>query len=93
MSAPLRSVDGFLSRRAQDAWPEALVYHEGGANYVLERRGVDPIGLGKNFHEARQGIEALTKAWLAAPAPPLGSAESRVAKPKRWRGDHGESQG
>jgi len=85
VSAPLRSVEGFLSRSAQVAWPGALVYHEDGTNYVLERRGVEPLGLGRNFHEAKQAVDALLKAWEEEH--PLGSAERRVRGVKRWKGD------
>ena len=73
MSAPLRSVDGYLSRRMQHRWPQAIVYHVNRSDYVVDT-GHEEIGLGQNFHEAKQAVEALLKAWQAG-APVVSPSE------------------
>ena len=66
-----REVDGYLSRLAQAVWPDAVVYkiHEGELGraetrvprFTLERPGVDPLGLGSGFQNAKAAIEALRR--------------------------------
>lgn len=62
-------VDGFLSRRAQDIYPGALVWCEelegGGETWRMERPDQPEIGLGINFQSAKQAIEALLRAHQA----------------------------
>lgn len=60
MTAPLRRLDGYLSRRAQLHWPGALVWIEPDDTYVLERPDHPPIGLGQGSGLA--GLTALTRA-------------------------------
>lgn len=69
----MRKIDAFLSRKAQEDWPTAIVWKEeassamlrlngngkGDGNvYILEREDHDDIILGHNFGEARAGLEA-----------------------------------
>ena len=58
----MRYVDGYLSRRVQEVWPDAIVYRDEDGDqkrYVLERERAEPLGLGTNFREAKMAIEAL----------------------------------
>jgi len=58
----MRTVDGYLSKRAQAFWRDAIVYKDAdGTQYVLERTDAEPIGLGSNFREAKSAIEALRR--------------------------------
>jgi len=61
-----RRADGYLSRKAQAAWPKALVYCATNSvreNWTLERPELDqPIGLGDSFGAARQAVTALLQA-------------------------------
>lgn len=62
-----RRIDAYLSRRAQETFPDALVYcatenqHE---VWTLEKEG-GAIGLGRSFGEAKAGILAMEKAKKA----------------------------
>jgi len=59
----MRSVHGYLSRRAQVAWPGALVTHdEQEANWQLERDGQETIGLGQRFLDAKDALQAMQRA-------------------------------
>ena len=57
----MRQIHGYLSRKAQDMDPRALVYEEEDGRFVLERPGKDPLLLGKDHGEARQSIVALVR--------------------------------
>ena len=58
----MRTVEPQLSKIAQRIWPDAIVYTEdAGGRYVLERAGQEPVGLGKDFREARRSIDALRR--------------------------------
>ena len=61
----MRSLDGHLSRRAQSVWPPALVTHEGGQDYRLERPDAEPLGLGDSFSAAHRALGALLAAKRA----------------------------
>jgi hypothetical protein len=58
----MRQIHGYLSRRAQNFDPGALVYEEDDGRFVLERSGQAPLLLGQNHGEARQSIDALVRA-------------------------------
>lgn len=59
----MRTLDGYLSRRAQARIdPSALVYREADDSYTLERRGQQPLGLGPDFGAAQQALHALSNA-------------------------------
>lgn len=65
-SIHMRSIHGYLSRRAQARWPGALVSHEDERDWRLERPdGQEPLGLGDSFHEAHQAVQALLAAERA----------------------------
>lgn len=56
----MRIVDAYLSRKVQALWPDGIVYKdEAGSNFVLERSGEEPLGLGMDFRQAKQTIEVL----------------------------------
>lgn len=61
-------IEGFLSRKAQDVWPTALVVrqaHEQLETYLLKVAQQPDIILGLNWHEAKQGLLALLHAERA----------------------------
>ncbi len=61
---PMRNLDGYLSRKAQEVWPNAIVWKDQVAEVVtftLERPGVEPLGLGRSFGEAKQSVAALRR--------------------------------
>jgi hypothetical protein len=69
----VKKVDGYLSRKAQAAWPTAIIWKEqaegnGVDRYILERQGEVDVLLGNVFGEAKAGLDAL-----------LASARSRKA--------------
>lgn len=68
----MRTIDGYLSRRAQRLYPTATVTHEANTDYRLERPGVDPVGLGPSHGEASQALDALRLATAAAAAAARG---------------------
>jgi len=86
MSAPRRSVEGFLSRRIQSILPRALVMREADGSFVLEGGDMESVGLGNTFNDAKQAVEALISVAGAREVPPLGSAERRVYGWKRKGG-------
>ena len=61
-------IEGYLSRLAQGEWPSALVIERGGRTaqepdeWILERPGMEDLGLGDNFHAAKQAVHALLAA-------------------------------
>lgn len=64
----MKRIDGYLARKAQNIYPDALVYcDEGGTEEVwtLERPGQPAIGLGHSFHDATQAVAAMTRAKQA----------------------------
>lgn len=70
----MREIDGYLSRRAQQIWPGALVYKldEGnGERWALERPAtterseLETVALGTTFGAARQAVDALISAERA----------------------------
>lgn len=62
----MRTIDGYLSRRAQQLYPDALVTHdEGPSDYRLEREGAEPVGLGDDFPSAQRALTALANATRA----------------------------
>ncbi len=57
------TVNGYLSRLAQNIWPDAIVsvVDEGnGVTWIL-RHGKEKFGLGGSFHEAKQAVHAIVK--------------------------------
>ena len=59
---PLRSVDGYLSGKAQTYWPGSLVYSESEGTlqkWTLERPGMEALGIGADFGRAHQGLMSL----------------------------------
>ena len=67
MKLPVR-VDGYLSRRASQMFPGALVYcDESGPVEVWSLRwgGQEPLGLGNCFNAAKQSVAALIAAEKA----------------------------
>ncbi len=61
----MRRLDGYLSRKAQAIYPDALVYCDSSGPvevWTLERPGVEALGLGSCFNGAKQAIDALAKA-------------------------------
>jgi len=55
-------LDGFLSRKLQAAWPDALVFQDEEPGYHARRGSGEVTGLGKTFHEARQAVTAIVAA-------------------------------
>jgi len=66
----MRSVHGYLSRRAQTLWPGSMVYSEDAddprARWTMERPGLESLDLGRDFRDATQAIHALMDAERAA---------------------------
>lgn len=58
----MRSLDPYLSRRAQEIYRGALVTHDDEADYRLERPGQEPTDLGQRFGAAHRAIAALLSA-------------------------------
>jgi hypothetical protein len=71
----MRRVNGYLSRKAQGTWPGSLVYTtEAGADesegpeterkreWILERPGLELLGLGESFQRAQDALTALLTA-------------------------------
>lgn len=64
-----RRIDGYLSNKAQQVDPRAIVACESDGpqeQWLLEIAGRDPVGLGSNFSEARRAILALLRAERAS---------------------------
>jgi hypothetical protein len=66
----MRRPDGYLSRKARDLHPEAIVYCEEktlghGEQWTLFRGDEQPLALGSSFKMAHQGILALLRAKRA----------------------------
>lgn len=65
-SPDMEHVDGYLSRKAQGLWPDALVIRidrpEDREQWVLRRKGQEDVGLGESFHDARGALLALLRA-------------------------------
>jgi hypothetical protein len=62
------TIDGFLSRKAQAVFPDALVVKrmDGSTeSWLLQRKAQPDLGLGDSFHNARQALYALLKAERA----------------------------
>lgn len=69
----MKEVDGYLSKKVQAFWPDAIVYRQlEGARppafgpapaltYWIERPGVESLGIGKDFRSAKTAIEALRR--------------------------------
>jgi len=60
----MKTVDGYLSRLAQEVYRDAVVYQEeagGRKRYILERRGEEPVGLGETFRDAKTAVQALRR--------------------------------
>lgn len=84
----MRTVDGYLSRRAQTVWPQALVVREPDGTYTLERPETEPLGLGDNTGLAHHGLRALLRAatatvllWLALVRPAIAQDGARYPVP------------
>jgi len=58
----MRTLETYLSRRAQTVWADAVVYREEGDRFVLERAGAEPLQLGMAFPEAKRAIDVLRQA-------------------------------
>lgn len=66
-------LDGFLSRKLQAVWPDALVFRNPALqsddlDYHARRANGEITGLGKTFHEARQAVAAIVAAAKARSA-------------------------
>ena len=62
----MKTVDAFLSRKAQVAWPSAVVYKLDTGRFVIERgNGEDDLDLGAKFSEARASVETIVRAEQA----------------------------
>jgi hypothetical protein len=55
-------VDGYLSRRAQQHWPGALVLELAEHRWVLRRPGQEDLGLGDNFNSAHHALVCVLRA-------------------------------
>jgi len=55
----MRRVHGQFSRIASGRWPGAVVRTEGGDEWVLDRPGEEPVGLGDREHDALLALRAL----------------------------------
>jgi len=55
----VRTVDGYLSRRAQQLYPGAIVTHDDKRDYRIERPDAEPLGLGDSFSSAHTALTAL----------------------------------
>lgn len=61
----MKKVDAFLSRKAQEIWPTAVVYKlEDGRFYVERQEGV-LLELGSDFGEAKSALVVLLSAEKA----------------------------
>jgi hypothetical protein len=58
----MKRVDGYLSQRAQLQWPGSLVYEDDQGSWVLERPGMEALGLGDTFSRAHQAMLAILRA-------------------------------
>lgn len=58
----MEKVDGYLSRTIQRAWPDALVYETADRRWIARRPGLEDVGLGDSFHEAKQAVHAMVAA-------------------------------
>lgn len=58
----MKTVDAFLSRKAQAVWPSAVVYKLDTGRFVIERaNGEIDLDLGGTFGEARASVEVLVR--------------------------------
>lgn len=59
---PTRRIDAYLTRKAQEAWPDAVVYQaiETGV-FILTRSGQEPLSLGSRFTDAKSALSLLAK--------------------------------
>lgn len=67
-----KRIDGYLTRLAQEAWSGALIHCETGSDasgewedWWIERPGVEDLGLGCKFPEAKLALQGLLKAERA----------------------------
>jgi len=61
----MKQINGYLSRLAQNCWKDSLVYCEvgqGSETWALERSGLELLGLGASFSEAKQAVHAVVVA-------------------------------
>jgi len=58
-------IDGYLSRRVQNVWPEALVFISEAGDYVVRRPDAEDLGLGDSFSRAQQAVDAMLAAERA----------------------------
>ena len=63
----MRAVEAYLSRRAQTAWPGAVVYREDDGRFLLERPSLEAVQLGATFPEAKRALLVLIAAARAQP--------------------------
>jgi hypothetical protein len=58
-------IDGYLSRRVQNIWPEALVLISETGEYIVRRPDAEDLGLGDSFSRAQQAVDAMLAAERA----------------------------
>jgi hypothetical protein len=64
----MKRIDGYLSRKAQQMFPKALVFCENGGPvevWTMEWAGTPTVGLGGCFNAAKQAVDALISAERA----------------------------
>jgi len=58
-----KRVDGYLSNKAQEVWPDSLVFDtQGREGWIIEREDGETIELGSNFREAKSALFAMMSA-------------------------------
>lgn len=81
----MRSVDAYLSRRAARIWPGAVVscYHEDRTDWQLSRPGLESLGLGDTFVDARRALVLLSMGEAEEATEALGRVRDRVFAERR----------
>ena len=61
----VRAADSYLTRKAKDTWPSAIVHKETDGSFTLERTGQTGLALGATFPIARKALKDLRSAARA----------------------------
>jgi hypothetical protein len=88
VASSMRTVDGVLSKRAQQIYPDALVFREEDGTYTLERK--DVISLGDSFGRAQSALEMLKRAKEAGEERAMLNAEFQKTEDAIKRLERGE---